>query len=577
MVIVPAPGLTNHDTGFNGISAFSPSEAVAVGFSNTGAGYRPLADSWDGASWQLTALPSTLRSATLVDVAMLGHGDAWAVGKTAKAGIQKPVLVHWDGSAWTTATAPNIGGALLAVTATPPSGAWAVGYRESPHGDTGVVMRFDGTRWTDVTPPAADGMVLADVSADAAGEVWVVGYTTLGSSLAPVALAGTTAPAGHRRRPPILVRRAAAFRAVIARSSTDAWAAGMRLDGVTAQYRPLVEHWDGTAWTVVDSPPVSGESELLALADIPGNGDLWVSGHDHLIARYCGGTPSPARQVGRATIPAFRPRPMGPTARTTAPRGDAVPVVARDVAAEAGIAETSTTYGAVVADFDGDGLPGIFLGRHEAQPRMYTNLGDARFGNLDPAALSTTDRCHGCAAVDVNGDGLPELVCAHGARLGGNAKRNEVWMRNADGTWSDRATECGWSDRTVWPRQGDPGARRGRRRPARRDRREQRQPLRRAAVHGSRLYLNRGGTFVAAPEFGLDGRFGSSCVATGDVNGDGYDDVIVCANKGARLYVSDGTAFADLDHRVGRHREPARGGARRRHGRRCAGPPLDRR
>ena len=221
MVIVPAPGLTNHDTGFNGISAFSPSEAVAVGFSNTGAGYRPLADSWDGASWQLTALPSTLRSATLVDVAMLGHGDAWAVGKTAKAGIQKPVLVHWDGSAWTTATAPNIGGALLAVTATPPSGAWAVGYRESPHGDTGVVMRFDGTRWTDVTPPAADGMVLADVSADAAGEVWVVGYTTLGSSLAPVAwperrrrldtdagrrswFAGSRVPRGDR---PLLDRR----------------------------------------------------------------------------------------------------------------------------------------------------------------------------------------------------------------------------------------------------------------------------------------------------------------------------------------------------------------------------------
>src|SRR5690349_6241140 len=46
--IVPAPGLANHDTGFNDVSAVSTSEAMAVGFSATPAGYQPMADLWDG-------------------------------------------------------------------------------------------------------------------------------------------------------------------------------------------------------------------------------------------------------------------------------------------------------------------------------------------------------------------------------------------------------------------------------------------------------------------------------------------------------------------------------------------------
>ena len=345
--VVPAPGLTNHDTGFNGVSAYSPSEAVAVGFSNTGAGYKPLADVWDGVAWRLTTLPASLKSATLVDVAMLGHGDAWAVGKTATAGVQKPVLVHWNGSAWATTAAPNTAGALLGVAATPPGGALAVGYRESPHGDTGLVMRFDGTKWIDVTPPETAGMVPTDISTESPGEIWVVGYAAAGSSLAPVALRNdgtgwTQTPAADPASP------AAAFRAVVARSPTDAWTAGMRLDTGTGQYRPLTEHWDGASWAVVDSAPVTGESELLALAGIPGSNDLWVSGHDHLIARYCGSTASPTRAVARAMAPALPRRPTRLIARTTV-RADreGVPVVARDVASDAGIAETTTTYGSV--------------------------------------------------------------------------------------------------------------------------------------------------------------------------------------------------------------------------------------
>jgi hypothetical protein len=76
---------------------------------------------------------------------------------------------------------------------------------------------------------------------------------------------------------------------------------------------------------------------------------------------------------------------------------DAVPVIAVDKAADAGISENTRTYGAVVSDFDNDTMPDIFLGRHGSLPRFYENAGNGRFQETNQGTFAQADR-HGCDA-----------------------------------------------------------------------------------------------------------------------------------------------------------------------------------
>ena len=85
-----------------------------------------------------------------------------------------------------------------------------------------------------------------------------------------------------------------------------------------------------------------------------------------------------------------------------------------DKAADAGISENTRTYGAIIADFDNDTKPDIFLGRHGEQPRLYENAGNGHFQETNQGTFARADR-HGCDAADVNGDGLKDIFCTEGA------------------------------------------------------------------------------------------------------------------------------------------------------------------
>src|SRR5215218_4729365 len=52
------------------------------------------------------------------------------------------------------------------------------------------------------------------------------------------------------------------LKAVAALSTSDAWAVGYSVTGNTAE--TLIEHWDGTQWTIVPSPNASGPGNILS-------------------------------------------------------------------------------------------------------------------------------------------------------------------------------------------------------------------------------------------------------------------------------------------------------------------------
>jgi hypothetical protein len=67
------------------------------------------------------------------------------------------------------------------------------------------------------------------------------------------------------------------FTGVTVLSPCDAWAAGDYQDN-DGLYQTLVEHWDGTAWTVVPSPNVAGRNNQLNAVRAKSATDVWAVG-----------------------------------------------------------------------------------------------------------------------------------------------------------------------------------------------------------------------------------------------------------------------------------------------------------
>ncbi len=66
----------------------------------------------------------------------------------------------------------------------------------------------------------------------------------------------------------------ASLNSIVAFSSTDLWVVGTLLQDLS-----LAEHWDGTSWTVVDTPNPGKFSTILQAVDGVSTHDLWAVGH----------------------------------------------------------------------------------------------------------------------------------------------------------------------------------------------------------------------------------------------------------------------------------------------------------
>ena len=162
-------------------------------------------------------------------------------------------MQHWDDSSWTELSTPGFGeaieGSLVDVSADTHDDAWAVGSKGQPSfRDRQVVAEhWDGTSWTaSPAPDASFNDVLAGVSALKPNDVWAVGsYSTGGTGRNHMLIehwdgsAWTIVP--HQD---ILGE----LDAVEAIASNDAWAVG------SSGGQTLAMHWDGTSWTRVPTP-----------------------------------------------------------------------------------------------------------------------------------------------------------------------------------------------------------------------------------------------------------------------------------------------------------------------------------
>jgi len=173
---------------------------------------------WVGSALRVTALPALVLVTVLLPPA--------AATASARSSVS-PAGCSWSVAA---ANVHAASGTLESVDALSADDAWAVGSLQTPRRALPLAEHWDGRRWTPVSTPTAGRYVRV-------------------------------------------------LHGVLAVAPDDVWAVGSQIVVKTGTVQTLIEHWDGTLWSVVPGPrPRSDHEELLAVAGRSAS-SLWAVGY----------------------------------------------------------------------------------------------------------------------------------------------------------------------------------------------------------------------------------------------------------------------------------------------------------
>jgi hypothetical protein len=289
--LVPSDNVGSFDSALYSVSAVSAGDIWAVGnYFNASFYSQTLIEHWDGTSWAVVASPNPgTANNWLFGVTALSATNAWAVGWYANTNIQQPLILHWDGSAWTDASPslarPRV--VLQAITAIAQNDIWAVGVScDSPMCNRHITaaVHYDGSAWTvpDSPNPGTYDNSFAGVAAVSSNDVWAVGEACTGNGCVTTQSLiehwdGTMWSLVPSPNPAMAVN---SLLGVDARAG-DAWAVGYSCAGTScAPTQSLALHWDGTNWSAVPSPnPGSSDTHLNAVS-MPAANDAWAVGSE---------------------------------------------------------------------------------------------------------------------------------------------------------------------------------------------------------------------------------------------------------------------------------------------------------
>jgi hypothetical protein len=293
-----APALAN---GLFDVTASGRAGAWAVGgtdLSNSTPG-APVAEQWNGTSWQTAALPSGL-TGDLVAVSAPAPNDAWAVSQLTG------YALHWNGTSWSVARTwpehqlatqitdvtafsptnvwvfggpgafPGIGtwhligttwhhvtGLATGVTfvsALSRSDMWAIGDNVAPED---ILLHYSAGTWQQLSSPVLNGLNFTRILALSDTNVWVIGSPGAFPGIGTWHLRGTT---WHK-----VTGLAGAISTASAISRSDMWAIGA--DSVSPD--DILLHYNGTTWQQLTGTALAGLQfeRILALSDT----DVWVT------------------------------------------------------------------------------------------------------------------------------------------------------------------------------------------------------------------------------------------------------------------------------------------------------------
>jgi hypothetical protein len=266
-------------------------------------------------SWQIMTTPAVpgvgtpaeSGQAELSSVSAVSPSDTWFTGTVYPyttpypyGGPEQAWALQWDGRGLTQPAQPTLlpaanplPNAKLLGSFDSTSDGWQVftegsGNPPADDDDTTLAEHWHDGQWI-LTPmavspdPASKGIRLSAVAALSPDDAWASGTLY---AIGPGNLFGAT-PVGALIEHwdgtgwsivpnPAQDRPGVSLSALAVVSPSDIWAAGYQT-GASGQTSPLVEHWNGSSWTAVPAPAGQGSSVLMAVS-ADGPDDAWATG-----------------------------------------------------------------------------------------------------------------------------------------------------------------------------------------------------------------------------------------------------------------------------------------------------------
>ena len=271
----------------------------------------PIIDSFDGSSWTYgtgAPLPAGVEGG-LFNITCASPVDCWAVGTETEVdgnGNSIAALVeNWNGTVWSVVPTPTpsgngvVGAFLQGITCTAPSECIAVGYTTDINGGNlnDLIEQWNGTSWTIVPGPVTgqtyDQLMRVEcLSADNCWAVGNAGPTQQEPNFLPIypgaigdqgliehwdGSSWTVVPSTVEPSP-----GGGFLYGIECLSANDCWASGTVTDSTGQGSGLLMEQWNGSAWTDVSSavPAPSGTSGGAILSSIScvGPAACWAAG-----------------------------------------------------------------------------------------------------------------------------------------------------------------------------------------------------------------------------------------------------------------------------------------------------------
>lgn len=277
------PSFAAASSSLNMVRAVNAQDIWAVGRADL----QPLILHWNGNVWsQVDAAPVTAFSSQFSALAIVAADDVWAVGSALDAPNSAHIIAeHWDGHAWKVAAAPQ-GTTFDAIAAGATGHVWGI---ITTNADTGQIVSWNGHTWQArlAIDASAPGLSLQAIAVGGDGAVWV---------------AGSYFPAGENGAAPIVERwdgtawsvfpsiqpeaRGAWFTNLAVASDGTIWAAGTLRNPNTRLMNALLEHLDGNVqhnamyfYPSIYTDPHNGNSfGVTSMAVVPGANKVWITG-----------------------------------------------------------------------------------------------------------------------------------------------------------------------------------------------------------------------------------------------------------------------------------------------------------
>jgi hypothetical protein len=228
---------------------------------------------------------------TLTAIAGRSPADIWAVGThlpSANATIVHTLAIHYNGTAWSVVPTPANGpeaSSFYGVAALPDGTAWAVGIhtRSTGHTTEALTEHWNGTSWSVVPAPSPGSAsnMLYGVAALSDNDVWAVGgYAGADDAFHPLLehWNGTSWSVVSLPGPPTLEGMLTS----VTSAASGVWAAGQL--AMNAPDRQIVMHLKGSSWMTVPEPGVTTPGGAVASAYPQAiavtSAGPWVDGND---------------------------------------------------------------------------------------------------------------------------------------------------------------------------------------------------------------------------------------------------------------------------------------------------------